>query len=368
MLITLIIFVAILSLLVFVHELGHFLVAKWNGVRVDEFGFGFPPRAWGWKKGDTTYSINWIPLGGFVKIKGEDGEHANDKDSFGHKTLWQRLSILVAGVVMNLVLAWVLMSIGFLVGLPQLIENVPNSGRVSQPIIHIASVLTGSPADRAGLRPGDAIVSVDGQPVSDVEAFRTIVDTQNAANTVVVTRGKSTLPFTVTAELLKETGRLGLGVALVKTGFVSYPWYRAPYEGLRATVDVVRGIFSTLAGFVIGLFSSQRSAVEFSGPVGIAILTSEVVKMGFRYLLQFTALLSVNLAVINILPIPALDGGRIFFLLIEAVRGKRTGRIVETLTHNIGFMVLMLLVLVVTYFDVLKYGDRLWRAVVGFFT
>ena len=366
--ITLIIFVAILSLLVFVHELGHFLLAKWHGVQVDEFGFGFPPRAWGWKKGDTTYSIDWIPLGGFVKIKGEDGEHSGDKDSFGHKPFWQRLSILVAGVVMNLALAWLLLTVGFMVGLPQLIENFPSSARVSQPVIHIASVLTGSPADRAGLRPGDTIVSVDGQSVSDVEAFRARVDTPQGVNTVVVMRGKSTLPFTVTAELLKETGRLGLGVALVKTGFVSYPWYLAPYEGLRAVIDVVRGIFSTLGGFVVGLFSSQRSAVEFSGPVGIAILTSEVVKMGFRYLLQFTALLSVNLAVINILPIPALDGGRVLFLLIEAGRGKRAGRTVEALTHNIGFMALMLLVLVVTYFDVLKYGDRLWRAVIGLFS
>ena len=365
MIVTLIIFIAVLSLLVFVHELGHFLVAKWNGVKVEEFGFGFPPRVFGWKKGETTYTVNWIPLGGFVKIKGEDGEQSREKDSFGHKTFWQRLGILSAGVLMNLLLAWVLLGVGFLFGLPQIIDGLPSSARVSQPVVQIASVLPGAPAAQAELQSGDAIVSMNVQTITDSETFRRLINQKGAANELVVRRKNELKMVSIVAEPLQETGTIGLGVALVKTGLVSYPWYRAPYEGLCMVGRTLQEIFSTLYNFVYGLFSPQRSAVEFSGPVGIAILTSEVVKMGFRYLLQFAAVLSINLAAINILPIPALDGGRIAFLIFERLRGKKIAKEIEALTHNVGFMLLMLLVLVVTYFDVVRYSDRLWRAVTG---
>jgi regulator of sigma E protease len=362
MILTIITFVAVLSLLVFVHEFGHFITAKKSGISVEEFGFGFPPRIFGVKKGETLYSINWIPLGGFVKIKGEAGEHAHDKDSFANKGAHIRLAVLVAGVIMNVVLAWFLLSLGYLIGMPQAIDtDLSKFARVADAKVQVVDVLDGSPAAKADIQSGDTIVSVGGTAVSTIDAVRAL--TGAAAGTserFVVSRNGATLQKDITPAVLDETDKQpAIGVELVTTGMVSYPIWMAPVQGAVATYTFGSDIVGAFAGLIGDLFARQKVAVDFSGPVGIAILTSEVAAMGIRYLIQFTALLSLNLAVINILPFPALDGGRVLFLVIEKVRGRAVSRRIENAAHNIGFAVLMLLVLVVTYGDLIKFGGRI---------
>ncbi len=357
MITTILIFVAVLSVLVLVHEYGHFAMARRCGVHVEEFAFGFPPRIFGLKRGKTLYAVNWVPLGGYVRIKGELGEHASDPDSYAAKPRWQKALILCAGVFMNLVLAWFLLSVGYMVGLPQVIDEPPAYARLSEVRIRVGSVLTGSPADRAGLRSGDAVRSVDGQEVKDIEFLRQYTAEHDGSSvSMSVERDGKLLSVPLTPVTLAETGRPGIGVALMTTAVVSYPFYLAPIQGLGATWSFVSEIVGTFAGFIRDLFVRHEVTAEFSGPVGIAVVTSEVAKLGFRYLLQFTALLSVNLAVINILPFPALDGGRVFFLAVEAVRGRALDRRFEAVVHNIGFAVLLLLILAVTYQDIVRFA------------
>lgn len=362
MLATIVIFVALLSVLVFVHEAGHFFAAIKSGVKVEEFGFGFPPRAWGVKRGGVLYSINWIPLGGFVRIKGESGEDVDDPDSFAAKPIWKRAVILSAGVMMNIVLAWFLLSVGYLVGLPQIIEGESRFREVTNAELHVYDVMPGSPAAASGLRPGDTVVSVDD---NNFTAAREVVAYTSARAgvpvTFAVTRGEENLPlvFSVTPAMMKDAGRPGVGLALFETGFVSFPWYLAPIEAAKTTASFLYQITASLFGFFRELLVSRTVSQELSGPVGIAVLTGEVAALGFRYVIQFAALLSLNLAVINVLPLPALDGGRLAFLAVEAVRRRAAGRTVEAWTHNLGFAALMLIVLAVTYQDLVKYGDRI---------
>ncbi len=367
MIATLLVLVIVLSLLVFVHEFGHFVTAKLSGIKVEEFGFGFPPRIAGFKRGETVYSVNWIPLGGFVKIKGESGGDAHERDSFSSRKPWQRAVILCAGVAMNVVLAWFLLTVGYLIGLPQVAEDLPAGARVANAKIQIYSVLKNSPADMAGFQTGDALIAVDGKLISGVEDFRAYTASHEGVPVAVsVSRDGASIEQPVVPKKLSETGQPGIGIAIVKTGLVSYPFYLAPIEGADATISFVREIFVAFYGLFRDLFTSRAVSVEFSGPVGIAVLTAEMVKLGFRYLLQFTALLSVNLAVINILPLPALDGGRVLFLVIEKLRGRAVSARIENMTHNIGFALLMLLVLVITYQDVVKFGDKIRQTLSSF--
>ncbi|MBI4457874.1 RIP metalloprotease RseP, partial [Candidatus Uhrbacteria bacterium] len=341
---TILIFTAVLSLLVFVHELGHFVVAKRAGVRVDEFGFGFPPRMFGFKRGGTVYSINWIPLGGFVKIKGESGEHKSNHDSFGAKPAWLRTLILAAGVIMNAVLAWALLTVGYGIGLPQVIENLPPQARVAEAKIQVMTVLKGSPADQAGMRAGDELMTIDAAALAEIADIQKYSSEHDGVPVAVkVGRDGRQVELAVVPAPLAETGKVGFGIALVKTGLVSYPWYLAPVQGLSATLSFGREILASFGTLFGELFSAKPVSVDFSGPVGIAVVTAQVVDLGFRYLLQFTALLSVNLAIINVLPLPALDGGRIMFLAVEKIRGRAVSRRVEATAHNIGFALLMLL-------------------------
>ncbi|OGL73225.1 hypothetical protein A3C96_00440 [Candidatus Uhrbacteria bacterium RIFCSPHIGHO2_02_FULL_60_10] len=236
MLYSILVFVLVLSVLVLVHELGHFLTARKVGIAVEEFGFGFPPRAWGIKRGRTLYSLNWIPLGGFVRIKGELGEHAGDRDSYASKSRWQKAAVLVAGVVMNFLLAWALLTVGYLAGLPQVVDETPVGARVASPQIIIASVLPKTPAAESGLEAGDVIRSVGERPVSEIEAFREYTASHaDQAVLLTVERGGDLKQIAVVPVLLTETGRPGIGVSLMKTGLVSYPWYWAPVQGAAAT-------------------------------------------------------------------------------------------------------------------------------------
>jgi len=355
---TIILFVVVLSLLVFVHELGHFLMAKKMGMKVEEFGFGFPPRLFGIKKKGTIYSINWIPLGGFVRIKGESGEERNESDSFAHKKIWQRFVVLVAGVVMNLLLAVVLLSIGFMIGMPTNLDStLPKGARVTDEQISLVEVAEPSPAFASGLVPGDALVSIDGQSFTTQEEARAYLLEQGKEGVEMTVRQKddSIKTVTVKAEELTELGLTAIGVAFAKTGIVSFSPPQAIIQGTAATATFTVEIVKAFGGIIQNIVGGKGPGVDLSGPVGIAVLTGKVAAMGVIYLVHFAALLSINLAVINILPFPALDGGRILFLIIEKMRGgKPVSAKFEAVMHNAGFALLMLLVVIVTYRDIVN--------------
>ena len=373
---TVLIFIIILGLLVFVHELGHFLVARRNGVMAEEFGFGFPPRIFGLYKTkngkrklmwgskdvestDTIYSLNWIPLGGFVKIMGEDGEEKKDPKSFASKSPFTRTRILAAGVAMNFLLAAVLLSIGYFVGIPQAVDDAA-SGNLKNEKIQIIETIPGSPAEQMGIQVGDQIVgaSVGSDRIVD---FKTVEEVQNFINAkkgqeikLDVKRGNETLALSGTPRTDFPASEGALGISLVKTAEVSYPWYEAIWRGAKTTVDLAGMIIVAFGNLLWKLITGHSVGMDVSGPVGIAVLTGQVAKLGFIYILQFTALLSVNLAIINILPIPALDGGRILFILIEKIKGKAVSQKFEARAHNIGFALLITLMVVVTFRDVAR--------------
>jgi regulator of sigma E protease len=370
---TLVIFLVVLSVLVFAHELGHFWTARKFGVKAEEFGLGFPPRAFGlyknkegkWKKvwggkdvedaSDTVYSLNWLPLGGFVKIKGEDGEFALEKDSFGSKKIWQRAIMLSAGVAMNIILAAFLFGLGFMIGMPQATDEMPASADISDKKIQVVEVISDSPAYRAGIEIGDIIESIDATSFSDSADLQKFVDERAGKELdYKIKRGEKEISLKVVPEKMEKEGRAGIGIGIAEMGIVKYPFFSAIWQGIKTTVILTWAIIAAFYEFFKNLILGKGVSGDVAGPVGIAVLTGQVARMGFVYILQFTALLSINLAIINFLPIPALDGGRVLFLIIEKIKGSPVKREVEAMLHRIGFTLLMLLVLVVTFRDVLK--------------
>lgn len=370
---TIIIFLAVLSVLVLVHELGHFLAARLTGVEVEEFGLGFPPRVFGWfkngrghwrlfKKGfkrnqRTIFSLNLIPLGGFVKLRGENGvSQPDDKTSFANKKIGQRTIIIIAGVLMNIILATIIFIAGLTISWPQATDNLGASARVSNQELVIIDVLPDSPAERAELRSGDAIVKIGEQPASSAAELRRL-NNQAAGQAIVyqVRRSEEYLELTIAAELLdKDAEQYSLGVALAESGMVSYPWPQAIWQGISLTATSLRDIAVGFWQLLVGLFGGQSMANQVAGPIGIAVLTGQISRLGWLYLLQFMAILSLNLAFINILPLPALDGGRLFFILLEKITGRPAQARLEAIIHSIGFILLLALVALVTIKDIVK--------------
>ncbi len=361
-LLTILIFIVILGLLVFVHELGHFVMAKRAGMRVEEFGFGFPPKLFGIKRGETTYSINLVPLGGFVKIVGEDGSDNSDPASFGNKSAGQRFFVLIAGVSMNVILAWVLISIGMGLGLPTVLgegEQLPPYARVRNQAVGVLEVQDKTPAAVAGLKAGDTILKINGQPVSSIQdAQSTTLKDAGQVTIYTIKRGSDIFDKQITPRVNPPVGEGALGIALGSVGYVSYPWYQAPWRGAVAIFNLIVLTVTTFAGVIWQFLHGHQVTAALSGPVGIAVLTRDVTALGFIYLLQFTAVLSVNLAIINAVPFPALDGGRVLFLIIEKIRGRKLPIKAEQLANTIGFILLLLLMAAVTVRDVGHYSTQ----------
>jgi regulator of sigma E protease len=355
--ITVIIFIIILGILIFVHELGHYLVAKKNDVKVEEFGFGFPPRIWGIKKGETVYSINLIPLGGFVKIFGEEGEGRQDYRSFASKKIWRRAAILVAGVSMNIMLAIFLVSLGYAIGLPTAVDDSQNFANAK---VQITDVAIGSPASAAGIKAGDTIVALSGPSgeignIQKVATMQDFTDVNKGKNIFVdLKRGKDVITVEITPRANPPANEGPLGVGLARVTTVSFSWYRAIYEGIVTVLDITWATILALGYLLWQLISQGKVAGDVTGPVGIYSLTSQAAQMGFVYLLQLTVLLSVNLAIINVLPLPALDGGRLLFLLIEKIKGSPVKQTVERAVHTAGFVFLLALMLLITIRDLLR--------------
>ena len=357
---SIIIFIIILLVLVIVHEAGHFFTAKGFGIRVDEFGFGFPPKLFGIKKGETEYSINALPFGGFVRIFGENPDEENTSGpeagrSLVNKPKWKQALVMFAGIFSNFVLAWLLLSIGFMSGLPTSVGSQPKGTVLQDVRLVVVSTLAKSPAEASGLKSGDKIISITSGPDSIIDinpdSLKSFIATHpNNEIDIGYTRGKDKNIYDA-----KVTPVAGIiGISMDQIGTAKLPVLSSFWQGLKLDWFVTKGTVVGLYTLISQAIGGKANLSEVSGPVGLVKITGDAYKFGFAYLLSFAALISVNLAIINLIPFPALDGGRLLFLLIEKIKGSRMNPKFANTANMVGFVILILLMLLVTYHDVIK--------------
>ncbi len=359
---SIVLFFVILAVLVLVHEFGHFFAAKRFGVRVDEFGLGFPPRIWGKKVGETVYSINAIPFGGFVKIFGEnpDEESISGSDkgrSFVHIAKWKQVVVLASGVLMNIVFAWLLFSIAYMSGMTTIVSGT-DAKYIQDAHVIILDALPQSPAVAAGFRAGDQVRAFSF--AGSTTTVPTVEQIQDAVRgsagkpvTFEVDRPGEKVFLTATPEAT-DAGVYAIGVSMDQAGKVVLPAHLAVWEGAKLSVSMFKGIALNLYTLAHDAIVGEADFSQVSGPVGIARLVGDAGKLGVVYLLSFTAFISLNLAVLNLVPFPALDGGRILFVLIEAVKRSPIKPVIANWANTIGFGLLILLMLFITYRDIVK--------------
>ncbi|MFC2017064.1 RIP metalloprotease [Chloroflexota bacterium] len=342
-LITIVAFLGVLVVIIIAHELGHFITAKASGVRVEEFGLGFPPRLLSVRRGETRYSLNAIPLGGFTKMAGE--EDPKVPRSLASKSIGIRLLVLSAGSLMNLLLPLLLFSIAFM---------IPYNLVVGQ--VTVEEVAPNSPAARAGIEPGDMFLRVNGKPVRNTgDLHRYIQLNLGKEITLLIKHSDSTTENVQIIPRWKPPEGQGAMGVLVRTSnptIISQhePFWKAIPLGISACIETFVLFKNGIVSVIIGAIP-----MALAGPVGIAQLTGEVAKAGISPLLEFAAFLSINLAIINLFPLPALDGGRIVFVLLEWVRrGRRISPRTEGLVHTTGFILLMTAMLAITYQDIIR--------------
>lgn len=358
---TFIVFILVLSVLVLVHEAGHFIVAKKTGMKVEEFGLGFPPRLWSFQHNGTIYSINVILFGGFVRIFGEEGEQRTAPSSFGFAGFWSQLAVVFAGVAMNLVLAAVLLVICNFGGLRVGIFDEDMAARARDVKVQIIQVLQSSPAERAGLRPLDEILGFKQTDRSELERIATPEDVQkfayshmDASVIISIRRGSDIVDLPMVLRSSSNPNEGPIGISLARTGVVRYPWYQSMWLGVVDTWHLFTATLVGYGGLLASLFRTGSLGADISGPIGIASMTGQAARVGFTYLLQFMAMISVNLAVLNVLPFPALDGGRAVMIIAQKLRGKSLRESTERTIHALGFIVLLVLMVAVTIKDVVK--------------
>ena len=346
MLITLISFFLILIVIILAHELGHFFTAKLFKVRVEEFGIFLPPRIASFKKGETIYSLNAIPLGGFNKLAGE--EDPKIPGSLAGKSIPVRLLVLSAGSIMNIVLPLILLFIGFMIPHLESVNNI----KTDKGELYVAEVVANSPASRAGIKANDIIISVNGEQVFNVGDYEKIIVANYGIEVSIVLQhpDASTTEVKVIPEANAPASQGATGLALSTVVKKSYTFWEAIPQAAAGYRDLILLFKDGIVGMVKGAIP-----VNLTGPVGIAQMTGEIVKTGIANLLRFAAVISLNLGILNIFPIPAMDGGRIVFVLLEWVRrGKRVSPKTEATVHSIGFILLMIVFLIISYHDILR--------------
>ncbi len=368
--VTTIIFLLVLTLLVFIHELGHFSAARYFKIRVDEFAIGFPPRIWSFMRRGTRFAINIIPLGGYVKIHGENETDELTPDSILAKPRWQQAIVLVAGVTFNIVLTWLLLSLAFMIGARSASEGFPVD-KVQDKGIVVMYVAPETPASEAGLKMGDEIISVStsntylATSTLRVPAIQETI--RNSSGTIVfeikpttdkagIGQAATTTSLTIQPKEGVVPGYRAIGISMDEVGVVKLGFFEAFYYGARSTIVMAQNIVTGLWDFFGGIFTSSTGAKEalqsVSGPVGIAGVVGTSAKQGFASLLVITAIISANLAVLNLAPFPALDGGRLVIVAIESVIRRRLNPKVVGYINIIGFLLLITLMLVVTGKDI----------------
>lgn len=379
MFLTIITFLFVLSVLVLVHELGHFLVAKKSGIKVEEFGFGYPPRLWAKKIGETVYSLNWLPFGGFVKLYGEELIESKKvkgqafKRAFYYKSKKTRTAVIVAGVLANFFLAVIVFSIVYS------FSGIP----VKTGQIKIVGLLKDSPAFSAGLKEGDILLKVNDQQLNDLDQFISLVEEKKGTQiSLTVDRfennpcqekvfgggpitDKSKPPFScqegklilwVTPRENPPQGEGPLGILISDVEVKKFPFWQMPWrgtiEGFKEAFGWASLILGSLGKMLVGLFFHGIVPKDVAGPVGIFQITGVVAKSGILNILQFMGILSVNLAVVNILPFPALDGGRLSFILYEAITKRKPKPSFEQWVNTAGMALLLLLIILITINDI----------------
>ena len=356
----LLIFILILVALIWVHELGHFVAAKLFGIRVDEFAVGFPPRLLRVRLGETDYTFNLLLVGGFVRIHGEDpGTAARDKHSMANKPRLVQAAVIVAGVVMNVLFGWLALSAGYMAG-AQMVPGTAAFGEVRDAQATITQVLPGSPAQKVGLAAGDKIESLQtgAQPVKQIQSAEQatgyIAEHQNESLVVTVLRNDEERVFVAKPAEGFALGKKALGISMADVGVLQLPPHLALLQGAVSAKDMT---VSTAQGLGMFLSSIARGVADWgsvAGPVGIAGAGGAAVQEGFAAAAFITALISINLAIINLVPIPGLDGGRLLIIIIEAViRRPVSPRVVNSLSLA-GFALIILLMVVVTYHDIAR--------------
>jgi len=315
------------------HELGHFIAAKGFGLRVDEFGIGFPPKIYSRKKGETKYSINALPFGGFVRIHGESTKEEEGLEdpgrSFVHQPAWKRVAIILAGVFMNFLIGWIAFSVVFTAGIPTR--------------VFIEDVSPGSPAAEAGIKAGELLVGY-----SSSEEFVMVVN-ENIGDEIVV-NGKYVVP----REDFPE-GEGPLGVVLLEGGSEKQGFGRSTILGLTEASKTTGLIAKSFGNVIKGLFTGNfEVAGQVSGPVGVFKILGDTAELGVVSLVQFLGLISLNLVVINMIPFPALDGGRFLFIVVEKLIGRRIDRKFEAIVNGIGILLLLSIMVIVTARDIIK--------------
>lgn len=337
-------FLFVLSILVIVHEFGHYWVAKRNGIWVEEFGFGLPPRVFGKKIGDTIYSINLLPFGGFVRLHGEMSEDGVTKKNraFLNKSLWVKTSVIVAGVVMNFLLAVLAFGIVYsFTGIPRDTQEVK-----------VLNIATNSPAQDAKLLVGDIVRKVDGQEVKSVPEFVSKIEAKKGKKVVLELQDRK---VTIIPRVSPPTGEGPLGVAITNTETYFAPVWQRPfygaYYGTKEAIFWGKNVLTGFGSIFTDLFHG-RAPKDVSGPVGVFAVTTEAAKSGVLSLINLLGIISVNLAILNIIPFPALDGGRLLFIVIEAIFGKKVAPKLESIIHSVGMAILLLAILAITIKDV----------------
>ncbi len=358
MTIILITIISLVLLLIF-HESGHFLLAKMFGVKVPEFGLGYPPRLVGKKIGKTLYSLNLIPFGAFVKIYGQE-KKIDSPESFSTKPFWQKALIILGGVISFWIVAAVLLSIVMYMGVPTVVEDAAEGGLVG-PKVQVVNIAPDSPASEAGLEIGDIIkgISVSGSfyPTDKVEQVQNIIEESKGEEiSLKIFRGNEEIEPSLTPRTSPPEGEGAIGVALLRTALKSYPWYLAPVEGIKATGNLTVVIIQSWGMTFSSLFGGEGlpPGVEVRGIVGIFDLFAQAGALGAAYFLQLVAIIAIHLALINALPIPALDGGWLAFLAIERITGKSLNQKVVQGISGAFFILLIILMVWITINDVAR--------------
>lgn len=324
-----IIAILVFVVIVLIHEFGHFIIAKLSGVRVEEFAIGMGPKIFGSKKGETLYSLRLVPIGGFCKLTGED-EESNDSKAFSKKPVFTRIAVIFFGPLMNFLLAALIFSLVI----------------IQVPVIN--EVIIDKPAYSAGILKGDKIIEINGNKIEDWNEVKSLISS-NTGEPLKITLQRNNQIKEVSVIPVVENAKEGPIVGIKPSLKVSGISFK---QGLRSTYE----ISGSMLDFLIKLLTGRASTEEVSGPVGIFVFINEAAKIGFLYVLNLTAFLSLNLGIINLLPIPALDGGRLMFLIIELIRRKPIDAEKEGFINFVGFVMLMILAVIIAYRDLIRFN------------
>ena len=350
-------FISLIGLIV-LHELGHFFVAKKFGVKVEEFGIGYPPKLFGKKFGETIYSLNLLPFGAFVRMAGET-EKIEDKRSYSNQSVWKRALVAFAGVLSFWIIAAILFSIVFGLGTPAVVSD--DADNLQNPIVEVAGVSNNSPAEKAGIKMGDTILKIQ-NPKSEIQiSIDKVKQVQEFTEeykgqeiTLTIQRGKEVFDTKLTPRVSPPSGEGAMGIALVRTAIKSYPWYLAPWQGIVATVNMTGAILQGYGSAIANIFKGLPTGVQLTGPVGVFQLLTQASQLGISYFLQFIGMIAIYIAIFNILPIPAVDGGKLLFLGIEIIRRKPISEKIEQNITAVFFVLLLIMMILVTIKDVIR--------------